>query len=914
MIRFFFLFTFLSCSFSLQSQSVKKAFKLYEKRDLLKFEETLEKMDEKSIESSGKYFLYSLLYLENLDSRSSIDSSYLLINKSKEIYPNEFSKEREELEELGINLLSIDSIIAVIDSIEFDFVKAVNTIIEYKKYMIDHKESKFYDQSKKNWHTLEFKIVSNINTWQAYEEFMNEFPNANDFSLAKSLYEELLFKEKTSDRSLMSFEKFLNDNPKTPYRDSLEFMIFKYYGLSNNVDNLKQFVEKYPESKFITEAVNIIYHSSDRDLLSLKNLELNKTLEDSLKSISKIDKEKLFGVYEEDEIYFINASGEKLINEVNNLISSDVLCSFSESDFFIINDDEKFIIINREFKNIYSGNRANYIEDIGKGLIKILYDKRVEVIHKSGKLIFSGDFNDAYLVDDRFILFEKESKYSLYTFNGDRIFDLIFYDAFQEGPFILFENEEGKLYVTTSDRLEEEILNLSAQANFTYDDFEYFEDGNILLFSENKEELLNSKMEHVISPDNQLIEKYPFGWTATSDFGIRIISNKLSIPFTVLYDKLISTEKYFIGKRNQYWEVRNISNDSIILQNIDSVRRVTDSVFWYRNDINEALYFSNSNQLIFEENYNFKLLSSKFGSKKYIKIIREDEQYIVDLLGKRLPAAEYYYTVEKGNTFSFLSEKFKISQSELMKMNKKKNKRLFVGEKLKVRGYVPSAIISDSLFLIEFNGKKGISDTDGKIILEPEYDGITNLSKDNIILIKDEKFGNFNSSSKKLIFPKYSSVLNPIGENHFKVNSNNLYGIIDTNGEQILSGIYDDIRYLNDSLFILIKEKKYTLFDVLNSDNLIEFENYSFTGNGSNNFILIQTEEGFGVFSVSHGEILMPVYNSIKTLDLDGAVYFLAKREISEANLIINLLVDEKGNIILNQALNFNDLSIIFCD
>ena len=103
---------------------------------------------------------------------------------------------------------------------------------------------------------------------------------------------------------------------------------------------------------------------------------------------------------------------------------------------------------------------------------------------------------------------------------------------------------------------------------------------------------------------------------------------------------------------------------------------------------------------------------------------------------------------------------------------------------------------------------------------------------------------------------------------------------------------------MNDSLFILIKEKKYTLFDVLNSDNLIEFENYSFTGDGSNNFILIQTEEGFGVFSVSDGEILMPVYNSIKTLDLDGTVYFLAKREISEANLIINLLVDEKGNII----------------
>ena len=53
-----------------------------------------------------------------------------------------------------------------------------------------------------------------------------------------------------------------------------------------------------------------------------------------------------------------------------------------------------------------------------------------------------------------------------------------------------------------------------------------------------------------------------------------------------------------------------------------------------------------------------------------------------------------------------------------------------------MRGYVPSAVISDSLFLIEFNGKKGISDAEGSIVLEPEYDGITNLSKDNIILIR----------------------------------------------------------------------------------------------------------------------------------------------------------------------------------
>ena len=58
----------------------------------------------------------------------------------------------------------------------------------------------------------------------------------------------------------------------------------------------------------------------------------------------------------------------------------------------------------------------------------------------------------------------------------------------------------------------------------------------------------------------------------------------------------------------------------------------------------------------------------------------------------------------------------------------------------------------------------------------------------------------------------------------------------------------------------------------------------------------------------------MPVYNSIKTYKIEDSYYFLAKREISEANLIINLLVDEKGNIILNQALSFDAISQISCD
>lgn len=912
MTRFFFLFSFLILSFSLQSQSVKKAYKLYEKGDILKLKETLEKMDEKSVETSGKYYLYSLLYLENLNSRADIDISYSYLKKSIDKYPDDLSKEREELEELGIFLFSLDSVKAVIDSLEFSFVSEVNSILEYKRYMKDHKDSKFYDQSKKNWHSLEFKIVSNINTWQAYEEFMDNFKNSEDFSLAKSLYDELLFEEKTSDRSLFSFEKFLDDNPETPYRDSLELLIFNYYGISNNTKSLKNFILKYPESKYRVQAINILYHSSNRDLSALKSLEVDDSFEDSLISISKVDKENLLGVYEKDEIYFINERGKKILNSDNKIISSNTLCAFEDSDFFIIEKDDSLNILNREFNKIYSGPISNYIEDIGSGLIKILYDDRVEIVHKSGKLIFKGEYNDAYLVDGSYLLLDRDDKYSLYTFLGEKIFGSIFTDVFQEGSFILFENEEGKLYVTTSDKLEGEIINLNVDANFIYDDFEYFEDDKILLFSNGNEELIDSEMKQIISLDSQIIEKNSFGWTASSDFGIRIVSDKISIPFSSLYDDIIYSEKYFIGKRNGYWEVRDIQEDSVLLKNLDSVSSITNSVIWYRDKMKESIYFPNSKEITLDGNYNVNLLSSKFGSLKYIKIETRDDVYIVDMYGNKLPSAEYYYTVEKGNTFSFLSKKFNISQSEIMRMNNKNNKKLFVGEKLKVRGYVPSAVISDSLFLIEYDGKKGISDTEGSIVLEPEYDGITNLSEDNIILIKDEKFGNFNSSSKKVITPKFSSVIQPIGGNYFKVSIDNSYGIIDDRGNQILNG-FDDIKLWGDSLFIIFQNQEYTLYNVFKSEKIIGFESYSFVRNDSNEFIKIQTDEGYGIYS-SHGEILMPAYNSIKSFNINGSYYFLAKREIAEANLLINLLVDDSGEVILNQALNLEAISIVTCD
>ena len=144
MIRF--LFLLLIISYSVSSQSLKKAYKFYEKGEINKFKDALIKMDEKGVDNAGKYYLYSLYYLKNKDNRDDLDSSYFYIRRSKETYYKVNEKVEEELKDLNISIGSIDSINNVIDSIEYIYVKEINSIDEYKKYMQDHNTSKFYSR------------------------------------------------------------------------------------------------------------------------------------------------------------------------------------------------------------------------------------------------------------------------------------------------------------------------------------------------------------------------------------------------------------------------------------------------------------------------------------------------------------------------------------------------------------------------------------------------------------------------------------------------------------------------------------------------------------------------------------------------------------------------------------------------
>ena len=77
--------------------------------------------------------------------------------------------------------------------------------------------------------------------------------------------------------------------------------------------------------------------------------------------------------------------------------------------------------------------------------------------------------------------------------------------------------------------------------------------------------------------------------------------------------------------------------------------------------------------------------------------------------------------------------------------------------------------------------------------------------------------------------------------------------------------------------------------------------------------IKIQTSNGEGILSNTKKEILSPIYNQIKVINILESTLYIAQQILNEADLLINLYVTSDGKIIKNQALKINEKNKIEC-
>lgn len=116
----------------------------------------------------------------------------------------------------------------------------------------------------------------------------------------------------------------------------------------------------------------------------------------------------------------------------------------------------------------------------------------------------------------------------------------------------------------------------------------------------------------------------------------------------------------------------------------------------------------------------------------------------------------------------------------------------------------------ENILKVQRNGKYGLINLEGTLVLDCEYDSITPIQgvKNSLIVKKEGKTGLVNSNGKIIVPAEYQEVstLTSNGDNGYIVKSSeNKFGVFTKDGTKALDCIYDNIKHATDNDMYVVK-------------------------------------------------------------------------------------------------------------
>ena len=316
-----------------------------------------------------------------------------------------------------------------------------------------------------------------------------------------------------------------------------------------------------------------------------------------------------------------------------------------------------------------------------------------------------------------------------------------------------------------------------------------------------------------------------------------------------------------------------------------------------------AILFSRSNKLIFEDKYKI------YNRNYFLEYSTDGKVGVVDKTGKEIIHtiySEIYIPNPEKDVFIC-----NVDENNYEIINSK-------GEKLFEGFNNISALITSEenlelekeVLKYEENGKYGLIDLDGNIIVQATYDSIESLkSKPGKLLVeKDENFGVLDSKGNEIIPTEYASI---VGDNYStqedgytktgyivkkKTDEGLLSGYISSSGKLLLKPEYELVERIfnyNDKENIYLIEMKAGKKGVYkNKKQIIENFYQSILFSSSSNIIVAKTTKNNTFYNLDGKQILDDKYEEYSL----AGKYILVKKNDTKK------LYDTNGNFITNPS------------
>ena len=197
-----------------------------------------------------------------------------------------------------------------------------------------------------------------------------------------------------------------------------------------------------------------------------------------------------------------------------------------------------------------------------------------------------------------------------------------------------------------------------------------------------------------------------------------------------------------------------------------------------------------------------------------------------------------------------------------------------------------------SVYVTTIEGKKGLVDNMGKVIIENKYQEITSLTDqyENGFIVKNDqgKYGVINYDTTVALEEKYDEIKNVYGNDKYVVKEADVLKIVNTKGESFLENKFEDVKEINLDNITIKQNDKYGVININGEEKLpaiYDELNYAFS-----DYYIAKKENKYGIMNINNQESLAFNYNYITYLSNIGIIQ-------AETQSLESQLLDKDFNV-----------------
>lgn len=673
--------------------------------------------------------------------------------------------------------------------------------------------------------SLAFAAAKEKNTEAAYLHFLNVYRKSPQRRLAIELRDEAAFVDALKQNTHTSFQSFLKKYPKghrsAEARQRFDKLLFEHETHGNTLVEFKNFVAQNPASPHSNVAIAKIFEMETLEgkpetfeqfirqyphtpsaklaykiLIHLLPESERGNLNDSLRKIYPLN--EWLPIHQESGYGFMSSSGAISLSSLPEL-NTIHFCEPLQTDFILTTKS----IVGRNGAIILNGQFES-ATDVGLGFILAKQTNRNLLIHKSGWEIVVDEIQDAQIIANRFLGIKQHERWALFSLTGTALTEFVFQSIESANQFTLF-NRAGKTLLVSNHQL----------LNFAKGNFQPIVADEIKPMG-NRFWLRNGALEQVMDEHLGVIIPYARQTIVYNALGLMISNNNQTrLPEWLSNESIV--ESVTIAEP---WAIIRATGEKPALHHIPT-RKIIESQA-------DSIWFDQS----------------------LVMVRRGDSTRV------RLPNQQTI-NLSKGDKISVRQSK----DAALFILSRDKTKtRVIDANTLKElfrTEFYPEPILHH-IFLFESKGKKGLLDNKGKTILPASYDAIL-YNNGSFTLLKENLFGAFNPTTKKIIKPTYESNLRAVGNNIYIALKKSKWGFLSGDGKPLTNFEYDEVQPWTDSIALVSKAGTQALLGIVSTSLVMDsIQSLHKLETPEDTFLSIFERSGkFGLINKS-GKVIMP--------------------------------------------------------